>query len=106
MTSFAELNDIALTLLQVTGLLLPVVFLTVSFVKKEGLNQFSEGIQQNMRFVLISMISLLAITGFFATFGILRTSVKDLFIFISVLSLAAFFLLYGAFTYLLTKSGR
>ena len=104
MTSFTELNDIALTLLQVTGLLLPVVFLTANFVKNEGLGQFPDGVQRKMGHILVLMVFTLAITGFFATVGILRSPMKSMVLFISVCLLAIFFILYGLFIYFLTKS--
>jgi len=36
MTSYSELNDIALVMLQVTALLLPAVFLTMNFIKDDA----------------------------------------------------------------------
>ena len=104
MTSIAELNDIALTLLQVTGLLLPVVFLTANFVKKEGIfDKISDKKQNKLSKLFIYMILSLSVTGFLATLGILRGSIKESLLFISVLFLASFFLMYGIFIYWITK---
>ena len=103
MTSTAELNDIALTLLQVTGLLLPVVFLTANFVKNEGVfNEISDKRKNKLSKLFIYMILSLSVTGFLATLGILNWSIKESLLFISVLSLASFFLMYGVFIYCIT----
>jgi len=104
MTSIAELNDIALTLLQVTGLLLPVVFLTANFVKNEGVfNEISDERQNKLSKLFIYMVLSLSVTGLLATLGILRWSIKESLLFISVLFLASFFLMYGVFIYWITK---
>lgn len=104
MTSTAELNDIALTLLQVTGLLLPVVFLTANFVKNEGvLNDISDERQNKLAKLFIYMVLSLSLTGLLATLGILKWSLKESLLLASVLFLASFFLMYGIFIYRLTK---
>ena len=104
MTSTAELNDIALTLLQVTGLLLPVVFLTANFVKNEGVfNEISDKRKNKLSKLFIYMILSLSVTGFLATLGILNWSIKESLLVISVLSLTSFFLMYGVFIYWITK---
>jgi hypothetical protein len=103
MTSVAELNDIALTLLQATGLLLPVVFLTINFVKNEGFGDLPEYIQERIAILFLLMIGALTATGFLATIGVFESPAKSLVLFIAVCSLAIFFVLYGFFIYYLIQ---
>jgi len=106
MTTYGQLNDIALALLQVTALLLPVVFLSMNFAKNEGLDSYSERIQGKIARVFIYMIVCLTGTGFLATFGLLETSIKRFLLFASVVLLSVFFAFYGHFIYLLVKGAE
>jgi hypothetical protein len=99
MADYSEIDTIALTLVQATALLLPVVFLTFRFYLNdaEGNTPAKEIEDSAKRLVL--MIFLLTATGFLATIAILDFSLKSTFAFFAVLTLAAFFLLYGWFFY-------
>jgi hypothetical protein len=97
MTSYSELNDIALVMLQVTALLLPAVFLTMNFVKEDGLDSLRDSEIETIGNLLIIMIFSLTVTGFTASIGVLDTQLKDIILFVSVISLALFFVAYGWF---------
>lgn len=103
MSDFQELDEIALTLIQSVGLLLPVVFLTFRFYLKGADESISQGKLLRRIRLLITMIVTLTVSGFFATIGLFDISLKPIFTLIAVLSLALFFLLYGAFIYRITK---
>lgn len=99
MTSHTYLNEIVLTLIQATGLLLPVVLVTFRFyVNNKSSSVEAENIR-NVGKVIGLMILLLSVTGFSATLGVLDLPIKRLLAFISTLSLAAFFAIYGWFIY-------
>ncbi len=102
MTSYSELNDIALVMLQVTGLLLPVVFLTVNFAKKEAWGRLAERERELVAKLLLVMISSLTITGLMGAIGVLELPIKTLVLVISVCSLALFFVFYGYFIYVIS----
>lgn len=102
MTSYSELNDIALVMLQMTALLLPAVFLTMNFVKKDAWNKLKIKQKDIVGKLLIIMISSLTITGFTASIGVLESPVKTFVLFISVFFLALFFVSYGYFIYVIS----
>lgn len=94
-----HLNNIASTLIQSTGLLLPVVILTFRFYTQYGDPNISETRLTNRARQIGIIILLLAITGVCSTLGLLRTSLKSPLLFGAVLSLAVFFVLYARFIY-------
>ncbi|WP_141212901.1 MULTISPECIES: hypothetical protein [unclassified Halorubrum] len=99
MADYSEVDAVALTLVQATALLLPVVFLSFRFYldDAEGNTPAKEIEESAKRLVL--MIFLLTATGFLSTIAILDFSLKPTFAFFAVLTLATFFLLYGWFFY-------
>jgi len=88
-------DDISLTLIQATGLLLPVVFLTLRFYLEDARGRAPESQidKTSKRFVL--MIFTLTISGFCATVALFESGFKTFLGIIAVLGLAVFFLLYG-----------
>jgi len=106
MTSYSQLNDIALALLQVTALLLPVVFLTMNFVKDEGYTEFSDKIQTKIAKNFIYMIGCLTVTGLLGSIGLLDFGAKRFVLFCAVVLLAGFFAFYGYFIYLLLRGAE
>lgn len=99
MSDYSEVDTIALTLIQATALLLPVVFLSFRFYldDAEGEAPAKEIEESAKRLVL--MIFLLTATGFLSTVAVLDFSLKPTIAFFAVLSLAGFFLVYGWFFY-------
>ena len=94
MSASSDLDSIVLTIIQAVGLLLPVVLITVS----ELTPQTDKEWRRAWLFVLIVvMIISLSISGLFSTVGILRIGVRDWLAFLSILSLAVFFLSYAIF---------
>lgn len=94
-----HLNSIASTLIQSTGLLLPVAFLTFRFYTDYGDPNISERRLTKIGRQFGFMVLLLAITGAFATLGLLRTPMKDYLLFLAVVTLAIYFLIYARFIY-------
>lgn len=105
MANFPELDRVSLTLLQVTGLLFPVIFLTMSFLKREGYDEQPSQIQNKIANSFIVMVFALTSTGFTATLGILDTAIKDWILFFSVVSLLMFFMLYGRMFLVIVRAG-
>ncbi|WP_136601728.1 hypothetical protein [Salinigranum halophilum] len=99
MADYSGIDDIALTLIQSTGLLLPVVFLTFRFYLNDVGSSATERELERSAKKFVYMISALTITGFFGTISVFNFSFKPIVALISVSSLAAFFLLYGWFIY-------
>jgi len=97
--NYPEIDQVVLTLIQATGLLLPVVFLTFRFYLNEieGSGPEEQVEKSTKRFIY--MIIALTVTGFLATLGIFDWGLKPLLASIVVLSLAIFFALYGWFIY-------
>ena len=99
MPAFVESNRITLTLLQVTGLLMPVAFLTFRYYLQHETGQLSQDGMDYFAKLFVFMISTLVCTGFLSTIGLFNFKFKQILISLSVLSLALFFLLYGWFLY-------
>lgn len=97
--NYPEIDRVVLTLIQATGLLLPVVFLTFRFYLNEvgGSSPEEQVKKSTKRFVF--MIAALTVTGFFATLGVFDWVLKPWLALIAVSSLAVFFALYGWFIY-------
>lgn len=99
MADYAEIDTIALTLVQATALLLPVVFLSFRFYLDDAEdNTPVEELEESASRVVV-MIFLLTATGLFSTIAILDFSLKPTFAFLGVSTLAVFFLMYGYFFY-------
>ncbi len=96
MSELSALREIGLVLLQVTGLMLPVVFLTAQFIERES-ESLSDATKEKMSTVLLYMIGSLTATGALSSIGLLETGIRDVFVFFGVLFLTAFFILYGTF---------
>ena len=105
-SNFEELDRIVLTLIQSIALLLPVVFLTFRHYLKGADRDIPQSKLLRRLRLVIAMVSLLTVSGFFATLGLLDISFKPVFTLIAVLSLAFFFLIYGLFIYKITKWGQ
>ncbi|WP_435180922.1 hypothetical protein [Halorussus sp. AFM4] len=103
MADFQELDQIVLALLQVTGLLLPVVFLTFKFYLRGAENSIPERKLHRRLRLVVAMIIALTVTGFCASVGLLDMSLKPHLTLIAVISLASFFILYGVFIYRIIK---
>lgn len=99
MTDFQELNRITLTLLQATGLLMPVAFLTFRYYLRHESDKLSEKGMDYFAKIFMSMITALTTTGFLSTIGLFNFWLKQTLITLSVLSLSLFFLSYGWFLY-------
>ena len=99
MADFQELDKIVLTLLQVTGLLLPVVFLTFRFYLRGADESIPERKLHRRLRLVVAMIITLTVTGFCASIGLLDLSFKPYLTLIAVGALALFFIFYGVFIY-------
>jgi len=99
MSDYPEIDKVVLTLIQATGLLLPVIFLTVRFYVNNTTEEALTEEIDRAKWIFKLMVACLTVTGFFATFGIFDSPLKIAAAVIAVSSLAIFFLLYGWFMY-------
>ena len=99
MADFHELDKVVLALIQVTGLLLPVVFLTFRFYLRGADEDISERKLHRRLRLVVAMIIALTGTGLFATIGLLDLNIKPLLTLIAVFGLSLFFIFYGIFIY-------
>lgn len=95
MVQLFRVDQVALTLLQVVGLLFPVVLLTLRYLAEHELEAMSEAGEEKTLQAAVLMIFLLSAIGFLASLSIIFSTVRVDLIRMSVLAMAVFFLAYG-----------
>lgn len=97
-------QDIALALIQTVGLLMPVVFLTMTFVRREKRPEMDTETESYFVLLFLLMIGTLTVSGFFLLLGLLVTQSSAILVDIGLLALIGFFLVFGVFLYGIARS--
>ncbi len=104
MTDHGNLDTIALTILQVCGLLFPVILITMKYYFNNESQNASEKMDDKAGKSFIAMITFIVLSGLLSTIGILDIQLKQAILFGSIITLTAFWITYGLFIYSLATS--
>lgn len=90
---------VALDLIQVVGLMLPVVFLTMQFVQRNATSKTSKQAESVFLALFLLMLGALTASGILLLLGVLEVEWAPIFVFIGVISMMAFFIFFGMFIF-------
>lgn len=96
-----EVDQVALTLLQVDALLFPVVILTIRWIVEYETEALSEETVERSAYVFYVLILALTFIGFASSLSIIVGPFRTLLIELSVIALSIFFGAYGYLMYIL-----
>lgn len=92
-------RQIALDLIQVVGLMLPVVFLTMRFVQRNTTSKTSKQTESVFLALFLLMLGALTVSGVLLLLGILDVEWASWLVFSGIVSMIAFFILFGMFIF-------
>lgn len=92
-------RPIALDLIQVVGLMLPVVFLTMQFVQRNKSPKTDKETESVFLWLFLMMLASLTASGVLLLLGILDTAWASPIVFLGIVLMIVFFVLFGMFIY-------
>ncbi|ELZ55647.1 MULTISPECIES: hypothetical protein [Halorubrum] len=92
-------RQIALDLIQVVGLMLPVVFLTMRFLQRNTSPETDKETESLFVRIFLLMLASLTASGFLLLLGVLDTAWASSVVFFGVVAMMAFFVFFGIFIY-------
>ena len=92
-------RQIALDLIQVVGLMLPVVFLTMRFVQRNTSPETTKQTESVFVGLFLMMLGALTLSGILFLLGILDVEWASGLTFLGIVSMMAFFVFFGMFIF-------
>lgn len=92
-------RQIALDLIQVVGLMLPVVFLSMKFIQQNITSETSKQAESVFLWLFLFMLGTLTSSGFLLLLGVLDVEWARLLVFLGVISMMMFFAFFGIFIF-------
>ena len=92
-------QQVALDLIQVVGLMLPVVFLTMRFVQRNTTSETSKQTESVFLGLFLLMLGALTASGILLLLGILDIEWAPFLVFSGIVSMMIFFVLFGMFIF-------
>lgn len=92
-------RQVALDLIQVVGLMLPVVFLTMRFVQRNTTSKTSRRTESVFLGLFLLMLGALTASGILLLLGILGSEWAPSLVFFGTVLMIVFFILFGMFIF-------